>query len=496
VGSKLSRTAVLATAVVLAVPTSWAVQAPAHAVDPPPLPDVVYVAHRGGSLEVRENSMSGLQAAFDSGAVHGLELDTRQLSDGTVVVMHDATVDRVTSTTGPVALLTAAAWDLLRLDIGAWLLPPPEPEAPPRLSQVLDQFGGRTVLNIEAKNADSVDRIGAMVKARGLTGSTYVNTNDPAVARQIHELGLLTQLWRSAAQMRSDDPASFVPHVDLLDIDINATDADIARAVSSGVDRVWAHTLTTRAERDRALRLGVTGIITDAPLYLTGRTAEYPLVPTVIQLRTAPAPAQVSDPTTTEVVVRGESGPVIAEAPVTVRGAGLTATSLSSTGDLATTLRITTTGGRKGSTSVPLRVVEGGAGEKRWTDASLSVPLRLAGEDVEVRPRLTRTGRRLVIGARLRDSAATGYTGPRPETGAGRTPSDLHRARVLIKVRQAGRLVHRVRLRGADTGRPADGRGRVDHTWTAPRAGTYAVTVAVRGPAHAPASVVRRVFLG
>ena len=66
------------------------------------LPPIVYTAHRGGALEVPENSMSGLMAAFERRTAQVIDVDTRMLRDGTLVVMHDATLDRTTYARGPV----------------------------------------------------------------------------------------------------------------------------------------------------------------------------------------------------------------------------------------------------------------------------------------------------------------------------------------------------------------------------------------------------------
>jgi len=72
-------------------------------------------AHRGGSLLAPENTL----AAFDSGlslGASGLELDVRLSREGRVVVCHDASVDRTTDGTGPVA--GHRLEDLARLDAG------------------------------------------------------------------------------------------------------------------------------------------------------------------------------------------------------------------------------------------------------------------------------------------------------------------------------------------------------------------------------------------
>ncbi|MGP4050650.1 glycerophosphodiester phosphodiesterase [Streptomyces sp. 2A115] len=229
------------------------------------LPRVVYTAHRGGALEVPENSMSGLMAAYERGTAQVLDLDTRMLRDGTLVVIHDATLNRTTDSGGPVRTLDRRDWHGVRLRPevavpGRW-----RPERPPTLAEVLDRFGGRVVLMLEAKDPKSLRTLAAMVRSRGLTRSVLVNSNRPAVARRAHRMGLVSQLWRSARQMRTDRPERWRPFVDVLDVDHKARDTDLVRAVRSGVPRVWAHTVVTPAERDRALALGCDGIITDAP---------------------------------------------------------------------------------------------------------------------------------------------------------------------------------------------------------------------------------------
>jgi glycerophosphoryl diester phosphodiesterase len=65
-------------------------------------PRPLVFAHRGGALLAPENTL----AAFDNGlalGADGIELDVRLSRDGTVVVHHDATLDRTTRLRGPVA---------------------------------------------------------------------------------------------------------------------------------------------------------------------------------------------------------------------------------------------------------------------------------------------------------------------------------------------------------------------------------------------------------
>ena len=72
-------------------------------------------AHRGGCALGPENTLAAFDLGLRAGA-DGLELDVHLSADGIAVVHHDATLDRTTSHTGPVAARTAA--ELARVDAG------------------------------------------------------------------------------------------------------------------------------------------------------------------------------------------------------------------------------------------------------------------------------------------------------------------------------------------------------------------------------------------
>jgi glycerophosphoryl diester phosphodiesterase len=73
------------------------------------------IAHRGGAALWPENTMHAFQKALELG-VDMIEMDVRPAADGTLVVMHDDTVDRTTNGTGTVASLSVEA--LRKLDAG------------------------------------------------------------------------------------------------------------------------------------------------------------------------------------------------------------------------------------------------------------------------------------------------------------------------------------------------------------------------------------------
>ncbi len=51
------------------------------------------VAHRSATLTTPENTLSGLEAAIESGAAYA-EIDVQQAKDGTLVLMHDTNLQR------------------------------------------------------------------------------------------------------------------------------------------------------------------------------------------------------------------------------------------------------------------------------------------------------------------------------------------------------------------------------------------------------------------
>lgn len=64
-------------------------------------------AHRGGAARGPENTLAAFRRGLELGA-DGLECDVHLSRDGVPVVIHDATLDRTTDLSGPVAARTAA----------------------------------------------------------------------------------------------------------------------------------------------------------------------------------------------------------------------------------------------------------------------------------------------------------------------------------------------------------------------------------------------------
>ena len=110
---------------------------------------IIIEAHRGARAEAPENTLAAFQRALDLKA-HSIELDIHPAADGTLVVIHDDTLDRTTDGTGPVAALNLR--DLRKLDAGAKVHADFAGERIPTLGEVMGRLAPTpTLLNIEIK---------------------------------------------------------------------------------------------------------------------------------------------------------------------------------------------------------------------------------------------------------------------------------------------------------------------------------------------------------
>ncbi len=77
--------------------------------------DVRIIAHRGGGNEGRENTLSGLEAAWTAGA-YGSEIDIQRTKDGFYIINHDGTFKRVAGDSRKPEEMTLREVKKLRID--------------------------------------------------------------------------------------------------------------------------------------------------------------------------------------------------------------------------------------------------------------------------------------------------------------------------------------------------------------------------------------------
>jgi glycerophosphoryl diester phosphodiesterase len=136
-------------------------------------------SHRGGAILWPENSLMAFRQALRL-PVEQLELDVHASADGEAMVMHDATLDRMTDAVGPLCARSAAA-------LGAVRVKGTGGEAVPRLAEVAALMRpGSQQLRLEVK-ADRdgrpypglLDRCIAVLDQFGLRQRTWLMSFQP-----------------------------------------------------------------------------------------------------------------------------------------------------------------------------------------------------------------------------------------------------------------------------------------------------------------------------
>lgn len=218
------------------------------------------IGHRGASASMPENTLAAFALAAEEGA-HGVELDVQLAADGTVVIIHDASVDRTTNGTGRVRDLPAA--EIQTLDAG-------EGQMIPTLDDVFLAFGPSLLYNVELKDFGVTDRglsiaVADRIAAYHLENQVAVSSFNPLAVRrarrQLPRTTMVGLLWERGprwlrhlgVQAEADHP-----HFSLVD------EAYIAWARERHY-RVHVWTVDEPAEARRLAKLGVHAIITNYP---------------------------------------------------------------------------------------------------------------------------------------------------------------------------------------------------------------------------------------
>lgn len=225
---------------------------------PPPAHRLFVFGHRGAAGLAPENTLAAVARGLAAGA-DGIEFDVQQV-DGTLIVLHDDTLERTTSGRGP---LTALSVDQLRaLDAG-------DGQRVPLLAEVVRAVAAPACLNVEVKMAgigaaviDALERLLPPAEHPRLLLSSFDEATTAALAarRGAMRLGILYEGAASAALARARALAAHSLHLPLGDLD----PALVAAARACGL-ATHVYTVNDPADIARCHVAGVDGVFSDFP---------------------------------------------------------------------------------------------------------------------------------------------------------------------------------------------------------------------------------------
>lgn len=142
---------------------------------PSPKHPFIVVSHRGDHTQAPENTLQAYANAIKAGADY-VEIDLRTTVDSQLVIMHDATVDRMTSGKGLIKDLTYDS--LRRLKVSNKQHPEWGEFDIPTFSQVLDLCKDKIYIYLDFKNADPAVAYKEIVR-HGMERQVVVYINAP-----------------------------------------------------------------------------------------------------------------------------------------------------------------------------------------------------------------------------------------------------------------------------------------------------------------------------
>lgn len=229
-------------------------------------------AHRGLSALAPENTLAAVRLAVERGATWA-EVDVDVIRDGTVIVLHDSTLDRTTDRSGRYDDLVAA--DLPGIDAGSWFSPDFAGEPLPTLPQLLEIATATGLgLNLELKSNEAggsrslllVERVAAELGARGMGERVLVSSFNHLLLylfkQRLPQVPVACLYGRPGpyGDWRSTMELTGAEHIHLEDADLTREMVQLARGAGYGVG-VW--TVNSRGRANELFNWGATAVFSD-----------------------------------------------------------------------------------------------------------------------------------------------------------------------------------------------------------------------------------------
>lgn len=245
--------------------------AAAQHTDAPASSPIIVIAHRGSGLtptsgtKLIGNTFNAIQQGIDHGA-DWIEIDIRQSRDGTLMVFHDATVDRATNATGAVDTYTADELQALQLNVTPT-------ETIPTLESVFKRFASTEIRFILDIKVQGIRTELVMLTAQYLQHDQAILFGDTSILKEYidcpYSLGYTARYSEGSNRYRFWLGHSFLldrceklgSHTLVLPR-VFLKESLIQSATKSGIT-VWSYGDDSETAWTQATKAGVTGLIVD-----------------------------------------------------------------------------------------------------------------------------------------------------------------------------------------------------------------------------------------
>jgi glycerophosphoryl diester phosphodiesterase len=225
--------------------------------------NVQVIAHRGAAGRAPENTMASIRAAVEDHA-DWIEIDVQETADGEVVLLHDSDFMKLSGVN--LKIWDGVLADVLEIDVGSWFGPEFADQRVPKLSEVLQFARGKCGVIIELKyygnDVRLEERVIELVEQADMADDVmimsleYKGINKVRALRPNWTVGLLAA--QAAGNMTQLD-------VDFLAVSSALLSPQLLLSANNAGKQVFVWTLNDSYSMNRAISMGVDGIITDEP---------------------------------------------------------------------------------------------------------------------------------------------------------------------------------------------------------------------------------------
>jgi len=238
----------------------------------------IVACHRGDHTIYPENTLEGYAMAIKDGADY-IEIDLRTTSDGQLVSMHDATINRMTDSKGQVKDFTLQ--QLAALKVKAKSSTDTATYRIPTFEQILKLSKDKIYIYIDFKDADAAATL-ALLKQYHMESQVMVYINKPSQVTDWRKTRPAMPLMFSMPDSVKTPAAmkKFIDlyHPDILDGNYNTYTTDMLAYAASLNIPVWPDAQSASEGPqvwDKAIAIGLKGLQTDNPpaliKYLEGK---------------------------------------------------------------------------------------------------------------------------------------------------------------------------------------------------------------------------------
>ncbi|MDB4922574.1 glycerophosphodiester phosphodiesterase family protein [Mucilaginibacter sp.] len=228
----------------------------------------IVVAHRGDHTVYPENTLEGYAATIKDGADY-IEIDLRTTSDGKLISMHDASINRMTDSKGLIKDLTVQ--QVAELKVRVKSKPDTATYRIPTFEQILELCKDKIYIYIDFKEADATATLN-LLKQYHMEKQVLVYINKASQITDWRKTDPAMPLMLSMPDSIKDPVAmkKFIDayHPDVLDGNYNTYNSDMLAFAASLNLPVWPDAqgpLEGPLVWDKAIALGLKGLQTDNP---------------------------------------------------------------------------------------------------------------------------------------------------------------------------------------------------------------------------------------